>query len=100
MANGDDIEVVHWVNINEQLKSIATQVREIATELVTLRRQDDLGTAERQNMLYRISQLEKRPQEDRNRWTMYTLFGGCLAMIVQTVITVAIAVATIYFTQH
>lgn len=100
MSNGDDIEVVHWVNINEQLKNIAAQVKDIAVELVQLRRQDDLSKAERENLLYRVTQLEKKPQEDRQRWTFYTLFGGCAYMVINLAVMIAIAGLTIYFAHH
>lgn len=100
MAAGEEIEVLHWANLQQQLKDIGERVRQMALDMAALRRQYDEATGERQNLAYRVSLLEKRPENDRQRYTLYTLFGGCAYMIVSIVVMIVISAATIYFAHH
>lgn len=62
MANGDDMEVVHWVGINKQLEDLGKQFSKVGENVNLLTRQVE-------NVAYRVGQLEQKPSEQRSAWT-------------------------------
>ena len=125
----------HWqINVNRQLDSFGKQLTAFqdtvvkrfdafSVEMAALRRQDDLGMAERQNHEYRLklledatkassgttvqdalmnqrlTALENAPKEAQQRFMMWIAGGGCLYMLVSVCITV-IGIALTYLLSH
>ena len=48
----------------------------------------------------RVSHLEKAPEDNRARWQLYLLGGGCLSMLINAVIATLLPLLVVYMTHH